>query len=116
MDDTDSQAECDCAKRQDSSSEDEPDPPKNVLDIVLGAIPDASKAAAGKRRGGKIISTLFGQANQEANKGMRPPKSSDAGSSKKEKGKSKAEAPRPTTIYRPEGNPDAAGDAQASLL
>ncbi|KAJ6610263.1 hypothetical protein B0H10DRAFT_1953972 [Mycena sp. CBHHK59/15] len=28
-----------------------------VLDIVLGAIPDASKAAAGKRRGGKIIST-----------------------------------------------------------
>ncbi|KAJ7728944.1 hypothetical protein DFH07DRAFT_969676 [Mycena maculata] len=92
---TDSQAECDCAKHhevQDSSSEDEPDPPKNVLDIVLDAIPDASKAAAGKRRGGKIISTLFGQANQEANKGMRPPKSSDAGSSKKEKGKSKAEA------------------------
>ncbi|KAJ6604901.1 hypothetical protein B0H10DRAFT_1957394 [Mycena sp. CBHHK59/15] len=63
-----------------------------VLDIVLGAIPDASKAAAGKRRGGKIISTHFGQANQEANKGTRPPKSSDAGSSKKEKGKSKAEA------------------------
>ncbi|KAJ7439558.1 hypothetical protein B0H11DRAFT_2293440 [Mycena galericulata] len=93
--DTDSQAECDGAKPhevQDSSSEDGPDPPKNVLDIVLGAIPDASKAAAGKRRGGKIISTLFGQANQEANKGMRPPKSSDTGSSKKEKGKSKADA------------------------
>ncbi|KAJ7508213.1 hypothetical protein B0H11DRAFT_2185185 [Mycena galericulata] len=119
--DTDSQAECDCAKYvenksksgrcsdcgqrrkhhevQDSSSEDGPDPPKNVLDIVLGAIPNASKAAAGKRRGGKIISTLFGQANQEANKGMRPPKSSDAGSSTKEKGKSKADA-QDNTIFK----------------
>jgi hypothetical protein len=61
------------------------DPP-NVLDIVLSAIPGGSKSASKRKSGGKIISTLFGQANKEANKGMRPP-TSDAGPLKTKKDK-----------------------------
>ncbi|KAF8216785.1 hypothetical protein K438DRAFT_403562 [Mycena galopus ATCC 62051] len=98
--DKNSQAECDCSQYEENkqkkgrcsdcghrrshhkldesmSSEDEDTSGPNVLDIVLGTIPPGSKVAAGKRQGnkGKIVSTLFGQANKEANKGMRPPAS-----------------------------------------
>ncbi|KAJ7645242.1 hypothetical protein DFH06DRAFT_1333530 [Mycena polygramma] len=116
--DEDSQAECDCERYREkkdkkgrcaecghrrwhheideSSSEVEDSStakaaPTNVLDIVLGAIPKASKASGKSKNGGQIISSLFGQANKEANKGMRPP-TSDAGSStKKDKGKAKSD-------------------------
>ncbi|KAJ6466903.1 hypothetical protein C8R45DRAFT_1106329 [Mycena sanguinolenta] len=84
-----------------SEAEDNSTPP-NVLDLVLGAIPAGSQAAAKHKSNGKIVSTLFGQANREANKGMRPlaPNSKGGPASKKEKGKGKSEAPVQDNIFK----------------
>jgi hypothetical protein len=96
--DKNSQAECDCSQYKENkqrkgccadcghrqghheldelmSSEDEDTSGPNVLEIALGAILPGSRGTAGKHQGGKakIVLALFGHANKEANKGMRPP-------------------------------------------
>ncbi|KAJ7788645.1 hypothetical protein B0H14DRAFT_2628036 [Mycena olivaceomarginata] len=80
------------------SSEDEDTSGPNILEIALGAIPPGSKGTAGKRQGGKakIVSALFGQANKEVNKGMRPPVST----SEKPKDKGKAKSEVNDTIFK----------------
>ncbi|KAJ7735071.1 hypothetical protein B0H14DRAFT_2639273 [Mycena olivaceomarginata] len=80
------------------SSEDEDTSGPNILEIALGAIPPGSKGTAGKRQGGKakIVSALFGQANKEVNKGMRPPVST----SEKPKDKGKAKSEVDDTIFK----------------